>query len=121
MVYAKFDLVLRPISHGNPAMPFGKRNEKLGNLSKIQRFKFERASFRSSGGRGVDCLLVIGSGDAIVKGRSSYRESRYGESRVYNKRLYITSVNIVWVKISQKYLQLSVIIDQFSNLFQKFY
>ena len=22
MVYAKFDLVLRPISHGNPAMPF---------------------------------------------------------------------------------------------------
>ena len=26
MVYAKFDLVLMPISHGNPAMPFEKKS-----------------------------------------------------------------------------------------------
>ena len=50
---------------------------------KIQRFKFERASFCSSGGRGVDRLLVMGRRDALVKGRPCYRESRYGESRVY--------------------------------------
>ena len=62
---------------------FGKREEILGNLPKIQRFKFERASFRSSGGRGVDRLLVIGSRDALVKGRPCYRESRYRESPVY--------------------------------------
>ena len=29
MVDAKFDLVLRPISHGNPAMPFHKINTAL--------------------------------------------------------------------------------------------
>ena len=29
-------------------------------------FKFERASFRSSGGRGVDGLLVVGNRDALV-------------------------------------------------------
>ena len=55
----------------------------MGNLPKIQRFKFERASFRSSGGRGVDPvdrLLVIGRRDALVKGRPCYRESRYRES-----------------------------------------
>ena len=46
-------------------------------------FKFERASFRSSGARGVDRLLVIGRRDALVKERFRYRESRYGESRVY--------------------------------------
>ena len=62
---------------------FGKRNEKLGNLPKIQRFKFERDSFRSSGGRGVDRLLVIRRRDALIKGRPCYRESRYRESRVY--------------------------------------
>ena len=45
-------------------------------------FKFERASFRSSGGRGVDRLLVIGKRDALVKERFRYRESRYKESRV---------------------------------------
>ena len=55
---------------------FGKRDEKLGNLQKIQRFKFERASFRSSKGRGVDRLLVMGRRDALVKGRPCYRESR---------------------------------------------
>ena len=32
-------------------------------------FKFERASFRSSGGIGVDRLLVMGNRDALVKGR----------------------------------------------------
>ena len=62
---------------------FGKRDEKLGNLPKIQRFKFERASFRNSGGREVDRLLVIGRRDALVKGRPCYRESPYRESRVY--------------------------------------
>ena len=31
-------------------------------------FKFERASFRSSGGRGVDRLLVMENRDALVKG-----------------------------------------------------
>ena len=46
-------------------------------------FKFERASFRSSGGRGFARLLVIGRGDALVKERFRYRESRYRESRVY--------------------------------------
>ena len=55
---------------------FGKRDEKLGNLKKIQHFKLERASFRSSGGRGVDRLLVMGRRDALVKGRPCYRESR---------------------------------------------
>ena len=54
----------------------------MKNLPKIQRFKFERASFRSSGGRGVD-RLVIRRRDALVKGRPCYRESRYRESRVY--------------------------------------
>ena len=48
-------------------------------------FKFERASFRSSGGRGVDRLLVIGRRDALVKERFRYRESRYRESRVYKE------------------------------------
>ena len=47
------------------------------------RFKFERASFRSSGGRGVDRLLVMGNRDAHLKGRPCYRESRYRKSRVY--------------------------------------
>ena len=46
-------------------------------------FQFERASFRSSGGRGVDRLLVMENRDALVKGRPCYRESRYRESRVY--------------------------------------
>ena len=46
-------------------------------------FKFERASFRSRGVRGVDRLLVMGNRDALVKGRPCYRESRYRESRVY--------------------------------------
>ena len=46
-------------------------------------FKFERASFRSSGGRGVDRLLVIGRRDALVTERFRYREFRYRESRVY--------------------------------------
>ena len=55
---------------------FGKRDGKLGNLPKIQRFKFDRASFRSSGGRGVYRLFVIGRRDALVKGRPFYRESR---------------------------------------------
>ena len=55
---------------------FGKRNEKLGNFPKIQRFKFEHASFRSSGGRGVERLLCIGRCDALVKGRPCYREFR---------------------------------------------
>ena len=50
-------------------------------------FKFERASFRSSGGRGVDRLLVMGNRDALVKGRPCYRESRYRESRVYNVKI----------------------------------
>ena len=45
--------------------------------------KFKRASFRSSRGRGVGRLLVIGNRDALVKGRSYYREFRYRESRVY--------------------------------------
>ena len=54
---------------------FGTWDEKLVNLQKI-RFKFERASFRSSGGRGVDRLLVMGRRDALVKGRPCYRESR---------------------------------------------
>ena len=45
-------------------------------------FKFEHASLRSSGGRGVDRLLVMGNRDALVKGRSCYRESRYRKSRV---------------------------------------
>ena len=39
-------------------------------------FKFERVSFRSSGGRGFDHLLVMGNRDALVKGRPRYRESR---------------------------------------------
>ena len=73
---------------------FGKRDEKLGNLQKIQRFKFERASFRSSGGRGVDRLLVMGRRDALVKGRPSYRESRYRESRVY----ILHYVHIIFLK-----------------------
>ena len=55
---------------------FGKRDEKLGNFQKIQRFKFERTSFRSSGGIGVDRLLVMERRDALVKGRPCYRESR---------------------------------------------
>ena len=46
-------------------------------------FKFERASFRSSGERGGYRLLVIGRRDALVKGRPRYSESRYRESRVY--------------------------------------
>ena len=45
-------------------------------------FKFERASFRSSGGRGVDRLLVIGRRDALVTEKFRYREFRYRESRV---------------------------------------
>ena len=57
-------------------------NKKMEILQKIKRFKFERASFRSSGGRGVDRLLVMGRRDALVKGRPCYRESRYRESRV---------------------------------------
>ena len=57
----------RLIKNGN-FDKFGKRDEKLGNLQKIQRFKFERASIRSSGGRGVDRLLVMGRRDALVKG-----------------------------------------------------
>ena len=32
-------------------------------------FKFERGSFRSSGGRGLDRLFVMGNRDALVKGR----------------------------------------------------
>ena len=55
----------------------------MGNLQKIQRFKFKRASFRSSGGRDVDRLLVMRRRDALVKGGPLYRESRYRESRVY--------------------------------------
>ena len=51
-------------------------------------FKFERASFRSNGGRGVDRLLVMGNRDALVKGRPFYRKSRYRESRVYFNWLY---------------------------------
>ena len=57
-------------------------------------FKFERASFRSSRGRGVDRLLVIGRRDALVTERFHYREFRYRESRVYliikwvNQNLY---------------------------------
>ena len=47
-------------------------------------FKFERASFRSSGGRGVDRLLVKGNRDGLVKDRPCYRECRYTESRVFN-------------------------------------
>ena len=46
-------------------------------------FKFERASFRCSGGRGVDRLLVIGRRDALVTERFRYWEFRYRESRVY--------------------------------------
>ena len=48
-------------------------------------FKFERASFRSGGGRGVDRLLVIGRRDALVTERFRYREFRYRESRVYSQ------------------------------------
>ena len=64
-------------------IPYNKKLEHRRNLQKIQRFQFERASFRSSGGRGVDRLLVMGRRDALVKGRPCYRESRYRESRVY--------------------------------------
>ena len=46
-------------------------------------FKFERASYRSSGGRGVDRLHVIGRRDALVTERFCYREFRYRKSRVY--------------------------------------
>ena len=55
-------------------------------------FKFERTSFRSSRGRGVDRLLVIGRRDALVKERFRYRESRYKESRVY-MFMYLRYVN----------------------------
>ena len=42
----------------------GKKNWEI--CQKYNGFKFERASFRSNGGRGVDRLLVIGSRDALV-------------------------------------------------------
>ena len=62
-------------------------------------FKFKRASFRSSVGRGVDRLLVMGNRDALVKGRPCYRESRYRESRVY---LWLFELAFVFVLYIEK-------------------
>ena len=39
----------------------------------------------------------------------------------YNRRRQRTSVNFVLVKILQKFLQLTVIIDKFSNFLKSFY
>ena len=38
----------------------------------------------------------------------------------YNKRQWRTSVNFVWVKVLQKFLQLIIIIVNFANLFPDF-
>ena len=64
-------------------------------------FKFERASFRSSGGRGVDRLLVIGGRDALVKERFRYRESRYRESQVYLLRIKMYTKRL-FVRVNHK-------------------
>ena len=39
----------------------------------------------------------------------------------YNRKRWRTAVNFVWVKNFQKILQLTLIVDNFSNSFQKFY
>ena len=67
------------------------------------RFKFERASFRSSGGRGVDRLLVMGNRDALVKSRPCYRESRYRESRAYPPKIHGSGRTVLCMLVTNSF------------------